>query len=29
LIGNQIQLYVVDFGSGMSMLKANRVLRSR
>jgi tripartite-type tricarboxylate transporter receptor subunit TctC len=25
LIGNQIQLYVVDFGSGMSMLKANRV----
>jgi tripartite-type tricarboxylate transporter receptor subunit TctC len=25
LIGNQIQVYVVDFGSGMSMLKANRV----
>jgi tripartite-type tricarboxylate transporter receptor subunit TctC len=25
LIGNQIQVYLVDFGSGMSMLKANRV----
>ncbi|HET7728920.1 MAG TPA: tripartite tricarboxylate transporter substrate binding protein [Usitatibacter sp.] len=25
LIGNQIQLYVVDFGSGGAMLKANRV----
>jgi tripartite-type tricarboxylate transporter receptor subunit TctC len=25
LIGNQIQLYVVDFGSGGQMLKANRV----
>ena len=25
LIGNQIQLYVVDFGSGMQMLKAQRV----
>jgi tripartite-type tricarboxylate transporter receptor subunit TctC len=25
LIGNQIQIYVVDFGSGMQMLKANRV----
>ena len=25
LIANQIQLYVVDFGSGMSMLKAQRV----
>ena len=25
LIGNQIQLYVVDFGSGMQMLKGNRV----
>jgi tripartite-type tricarboxylate transporter receptor subunit TctC len=25
LIGGQLQLYVVDFGSGMAMLKANRV----
>jgi tripartite-type tricarboxylate transporter receptor subunit TctC len=25
LIGNQIQIYVVDFGSGMQMIKANRV----
>jgi tripartite-type tricarboxylate transporter receptor subunit TctC len=25
LIGNQIQFYVVDFGSGMQMMKANRV----
>ena len=25
LVGNQIQLYVVDFGSGMQMLKAQRV----
>jgi tripartite-type tricarboxylate transporter receptor subunit TctC len=25
LIGNQIQVYLVDFGSGMSMIKANRV----
>jgi tripartite-type tricarboxylate transporter receptor subunit TctC len=25
LIGNQIQIYVVDVGSGMQMLKANRV----
>ena len=25
LIGNQIQVYLVDFGSGMAMMKANRV----